>query len=148
MAPEPFTTPQAIESAWKTLSTVETTRAEYWISAASRKIRRRWKDIDARLTAGSLDKDDVADVVVALVIEVLPTLDNAGVRSLSVQAGSMARSHTLEDRKNQDRLHLEDWMVELLDGAAPEVGAVPMVAAPRPYDFNGVFPNMPEVYDA
>lgn len=146
MSAEPFAKIDDVELAWKTLSAAEKTRAGYWLNAASRKIRRRWKDIDARIAAAQLDPGDVADVVVALVIDVLPSLDNAGVRSMSVQAGSMGRSFTLEDRGNQDRLHLEDWMIEILDGSASR-GATPQIAAPRPYDFNRVFPDMREIYD-
>lgn len=147
MSDEPFATVEDIEDAWKTLSAKEKTRAEYWLKAASRKIRRRWKDIDARIAAELLNKGDVADVVVALVLDVLPSLENAGLRSMSVQAGSMGRSFTLEDRSNQDRLHLEDWMVEILNGSVIS-GAAPQIAAPRPYNFNRVFPDMREVYDS
>lgn len=147
MSVEPFAAVEDIEAAWKPLSAAERSRAEYWLNAASRKIRRRWKNIDGRITEGLLDKGDVSDVVVALVIDVLPSLENAGLRSMSVQAGSMGRSFTLEDRGNQDRLHLEDWMVEILNGTVVS-GATPQIAAPRPYDFNRVFPDMREVYDS
>lgn len=135
-----------IVSAWRPLTPVETTRAEYWIAAASRRLRRRWKTLDAQIESGQLDREDVVDVVVQLVIGVLPTLDNAGMKSLSVQAGSMAKSYTLEERGNQDRLHLEDWMIEIFEGAGP-LTATPKIASPRPYNLNRVFTDWQETYD-
>lgn len=135
-----------VEQAWRTLKPAEKDRAEYWLGAASRRLRRRWKDLDSRIDSGQLNRHDVTDVVVQLVIGALPSLDNAGMKSLSVQAGSMTRSYTLEDRRNQDRLHLEDWMVEIFDGVAAPT-ATPKIAAPRPYNLNRVFPQWQEVYD-
>lgn len=137
---------QDVELAWRTLNTTERSRAEYWIGAASRRIRRRWPNVDDRIANDTLDAKDVSDVVVAMVITVLPTLENAGQKSWSVQAGAEAKSVTLESGRLEDRLPIEDWMIEIFEGAISQM-ALPKIAAPRPYGMNRIFPDWKEVYD-
>lgn len=137
---------QDVELAWRSLTPTERSRAEYWIGAASRRIRRRWPDVDARITNGTLDAKDVSDVVVNMVITLLPTLENAGQKSWSIQAGAEAKSVTLETGRLEDRLKFENWMIEIFEGAASRM-ALPKIAAPRPYGLNTIFPDWKEVYD-
>ena len=145
--PLQLATVENVVSAWKPLNDVERERAEYWISAASRALRRRWKDIDARINAGTLAKDDVTDVIVGLVIDILPGLANNGMKSGSVQAGAEARSFTMEDRKNgAGRIVFQDWMVEIFEGPVGETPR-PKISTPRPYGLNRIFPEWKEVYD-
>lgn len=140
-----FANAEDIVNAWRPLSQLETTRAEYWTGAASRNIRRKWKDIDTRIAAGDLTADDVKDIVVAQVINLLPGLENNGKKSISVQAGNMARSYTLQERNDEDRLHFEKWMLEIIEGKETE-GALPLISAPDAYDLNKVFPTWQEHY--
>lgn len=139
-------TVEQLELAWRTLTPTEKSRAEWWIGAASRRIRRRWKDVDERIAAGTLNAEDVSDVVVDLVITVLPTLENAGQKSWSVQAGAEAKSVTLESGRLEDRLEFKDWMIDIFDGGTSQM-ALPKIAAPRPYGLNTIFPSWKEVYD-
>lgn len=140
-----FAEPKDIEEAWRPLNPVETSRASYWIGAASRKIRRQWKDIDARISADDPTADDVKDIVIALVIGILPGLENEGKKSLSVQAGNMTRSFTVEERRNEDRLHFEKWMIEIIEGSA-EKAALPKIESPEPYGLNRIFPQWKDTY--
>jgi Phage protein Gp19/Gp15/Gp42 len=105
----------SIENAWRPLSTAERPRAEYYLGAASRRIRRRWPDVDARLAAGNLNADDVSDVVVQMVVGALdvPLVRNA--KSWSETAGQMSRSVTLQSGKS-DLLAIEDWMIAVFEG--------------------------------
>lgn len=139
-------TVEQLELAWRTLTPTEKSRAEWWIGAASRRIRRKWKDVDERIAAGTLNAEDVSDVVVDLVITVLPTLENAGQKSWSVQAGAEAKSVTLESGRLEDRLEFKDWMIDIFDGGASQM-ALPKIAAPRPFGLNTIFPSWKEVYD-
>ena len=135
-----------IVNAWRPLNPVETTRAEYWIGAVSRKIRRRWKDVDQRLTDGSLQADDVTDVVVSMVLSLLPKLESNGMRSVSVAAGAESRAITLDSSGGDERLSFEDWMVEIFEGTAAQT-ALPKLKAPKPYGLNRIFPDWKEVYE-
>lgn len=135
-----------IEAAWRPLNDTERSRAEYWISSATRRIRRNWPNVDARIQSGEIDRDDVSDVIISLVIDILPGLEHVGAKSWSVQAGSESKAVTLEQRRNEDRLHFEDWMVAIFEKKKTTT-AQPRIAAPRPYDLNRVFPTWMEVYD-
>ena len=104
-----------VESAWRTLTPVERPRAEYYLGAASRAIRRRWPDVDDRLAAGSLDHHDVADVVVQLVIGAVDAPAVRGARTFSEAVGPMSRSVTLQSGKT-DPLVIEEWMVAVFEG--------------------------------
>lgn len=57
------------------------------LGAASRHLRSRSKDIDARITAGTLDEDLVIDVVCAMVARTVPAQGMEGVTSLQTSVG-------------------------------------------------------------
>jgi hypothetical protein len=72
MAAEPFATPSDVSDRWRPLTDAETTRATVLIADASRMIRRRWPDVDARIaspvgTPGHLDADDLTMIVANMV---------------------------------------------------------------------------------
>lgn len=108
-----------VVAAWRPLTTDETTRATYLLERASRKVRRRWPDVDDRITASTLDADDVAEVVVALVVSVLNGPPVPGAKSWSVSSGSESRSVTLAELVRA--MAFTDEMVEVFEG---RVGAV------------------------
>jgi hypothetical protein len=64
---EPFATPEDLQARWRPLDPEETARAAVLLGDASRIVRRRWSDIDARIAAGDLDLEDVVMVVCAMV---------------------------------------------------------------------------------
>lgn len=128
---------ETIEKAWRPLTAVEKSRAEYYLGMASRKIRRRWKDVDDRILDDGdyLTAEDVADVVVQMVLPTVQVLPVRGARSFSEGVGSMSRSATLE-RTSADPLVIEDWMVEVFEKIAT---ALPLGSFPAAPDDTAVF---------
>lgn len=123
---------QTIENAWRPLTAVEKTRAEYYLGVASRKIRRRWKDVDDRIASAgdALTAEDVEDVVVQMVIPAIDILPVRGAKSFSVGMGPMSRSATL-DRSSPDPLELEQWMIDVFENpaAALPLGSFPVASS-------------------
>lgn len=105
-----------VEKAWRPLTTAERSRAEYYIGQATRLIRRRWPDVDARLADpdDKLKADDVSDVVVALVLSVIPSAV-PGARSWSQTTGPFAHSVTLPSTMDARPMALLAWMVEVFE---------------------------------
>jgi hypothetical protein len=133
-----FATTADIVKAWRPLNAEETTRAEYWLEVASRRVRRRWPDVDARIgPGGDLAQRDVRDVVVALVVEVLggPPVPNA--RSWQVASGAESRAVTLGTAAPNDPNVWASWMVELFEGRV--VAALPSGSFPPPGRFDPLF---------
>ncbi len=106
---------ESIEAAWRPLTAAERTRAEYYLRKASRRIRRRWPDVDDRLGSGLLDPDDVSEVVVELVLGAIGGPPVRGAKSFSEGVGPMSRSATLAVGRT-DPLFIEDWMVAVFEG--------------------------------
>lgn len=134
-----------VESAWRPLSTVERPRAEYYLAAASRAIRRRWPNVDKRIIDGDLNEDDVSDVVVQLVISAVDAPPIRNAKSFSEGVGPMSRSATLVGAST-DPLVIEDWMVAVFEGSStPE----PVSSMPASGNYEGLFiwpegrPNVP-----
>ena len=111
-----------VVAAWRPLTTDETTRATYLLGRASRKVRRRWPDVDARITSEDLDEADVVDVVVELVLTVLAGPPVPGAKSWSITSGQESRSVTLAELAQAMTFTPE--MVEVFDGAL--VGVRPL----------------------
>lgn len=124
----------ALEQAWRPLTAAEQIRAEYYLGKASRRIRRRWPDVDARLAAETLNSEDVEDVVVQMVLAVLDGPPIRGAKSFSEGVGPMSRSATFAGT-SADPLVLEEWMVEVFEGrktAAEPVGSFPQAGNYEP----------------
>ena len=85
-----------VTKAWRPLNSAETERAEYYLAAVSRLIRRRYRGVDQRIAAGELTRDDVADVVVELVLDKLGAGTTRNARSLSQTQGPFAHAVTLK----------------------------------------------------
>ena len=115
---EPLAKIETLEAAWRPLQEAERPRANYYIGAASRKIRRRWPDVDVRIEAGppapGLDADDVADVVVQMILGIIDGAPIRGAKSWSEAAGPFNRSVTLEAGR-VEYLSFEDWMVDIFE---------------------------------
>lgn len=111
---EPLAKIATLEAAWRPLQSVEKPRAEYYIGAASRKIRRRWKDVDARITANTLDPADVEDVVVQMILGIIDGAPVKGAKSWTEAAGPFNKSVTLEAGR-VEYLAFADWMVEIFE---------------------------------
>lgn len=124
-----------VAAAWRPLTSLETERAKYYLKVASRRIRRRWKDVDARIAAGTLDAEDVSDVVVQLVLGAIDTPPVRGAKSFSETVGPMSRSATLASGKT-DPLAFEDWMITVFD---PASAAKPVFSMPPSGRYEGIF---------
>lgn len=79
-----------IEAQWRALSADEASRAEALISAASRRLRALYADLDSRILSGGLDGAVVADIVVAMVKRALIGASRDGIESYSQTAGPFA----------------------------------------------------------
>lgn len=112
MADTPLATTDDVEAAWRPLADAELTRAETLIGRASRKIRRRWSDVDDRITAGTLTAEDVADVV-AEMVQVAMT-QTPGVSQISETAGPFSQGETYTNPNS--RLYFTADMVEVFEG--------------------------------
>lgn len=137
-----YATVADLAAAWRPLSTAESTRATHWLEVASRRVRRRWPDTDARITAGTLDALDVRDVVVDLVLEVLDGPPVRGARGWSEGSGAESRSVTLATSSGgSDELWLP-WMVEVFEGR--RLGPLPTGAFPASGRFERMGWQWPE----
>jgi hypothetical protein len=127
-------TPDVLEKAWRPLTAAERPRAEYYLSKASRRIRRRWPDVDDRMAAQTLDSEDVEDVIVQMVLAVLDGPPIRGAKSFSEGVGPMSRSATFI-AGGPDPLVIEEWMVEVFEGrqtTAEPVGSFPPAGTNKP----------------
>lgn len=129
-------TVEDLEKAWRPLTTAEKTRAEYYLGVASRRIRRRWKDVDTRLTSGTLAKEDVTDVAVHMVLGIVDGAPTRGAKSWSQSTGPFSQSVTLEAGR-ADLITIEGWMEEIFEPSAPAVA--PMGSFPPSGRFEGMF---------
>jgi hypothetical protein len=82
------------------------------IDRASRKIRRRWPDVDDRIAADTLTAEDVADVV-AEMVQVAMT-QTPGVSQNSETTGPF--SQNIRYTNPNSRLYFTDDMIEVFDG--------------------------------
>ncbi|MBO9704800.1 MAG: hypothetical protein J7474_04715 [Arthrobacter sp.] len=126
--PENLADTTQVEKAWRPLNSAERDRAEYYLAAVSRLIRRRYRGVDQRITAGELTRDDVADVVVELVLDKLGAGATRNARSWSQTQGPFAQQITLKGDGSDGDFVLLPWMVEVFEG---------VVTAPLP---SGSFP--------
>lgn len=116
-----------LEEAWRPLTALEATNAEYYLGAASRQIRRRWKTVDQRIASNELGAEDVADVVVELVLEKLggPQIRNA--RSWTQGAGPFQQQVTLNAAAGKGLFEFADWMLEVFEN---KTSALPAFHSP------------------
>lgn len=126
-----------IEQAWRPLTSVEKPRAEYYLGSASRAIRRRWPDVDQRIANPEdyLTADDVADVVVQMVLSAVDRPPVRGAKSFSEGVGPMSRSATLL-AGSTNPTEIEGWMVEVFEGRS---AALPVFHAPPSGRYEGLF---------
>lgn len=129
---------QKVEAAWRPLTGDTRTRAIHYIGVVSRRIHRRWPDVDARISAGTLAAVDVEDVVIDLVLGVIGGPPLRGARSWSESAGSMSQSITLEPGTSSDPLVFEQWMIEIFEGAS-KPSAAPVFHAPPSGRYDRLF---------
>lgn len=131
-------TKDELASAWRPIREKEQERADYWLGAASRRIRRRWRDVDARIASGSLDRADVADVVVHMVMRVMAGPASPDAKAWSVSAGSESQSITQGSARGDDLLTIEEWMVDVFESITAAT-ALPTFSAPPSGRYENLF---------
>lgn len=90
---EPFATVMDLRARWLTLPVEDEPDAEMKLAIASRQIRARPWNVDARIAAGTLDPETVKDVVCAMVkraMDVDEDLEN--VANINAQAGPFGQT--------------------------------------------------------
>lgn len=128
-----------LETAWRPLRTAEKSRAEYYLGAASRQIRRRWKTVDQRIASGEIGADDVKDVIIQLVLPKLdaPPVHNA--KSWTQASGPFQQQVTLQSG-TRELFAFEDWMLQIFETKS---AVLPVFHAPPSGRYEGIF-NWPE----
>lgn len=132
-----WATPADIAAVWRPLTAAEAERATGLIGTVSRAIRREWPDVSARIEAGTLDKDDVADVIVWSILPILAPGANLplNVKTYQETSGAESRSITLDGAAGVDWLEFASWMVRVFEGgpagSAPST-PLPSVRGPGP----------------
>jgi hypothetical protein len=143
-----FATATDVANLWRPLTSEEQTRATHLIGVASRRVRRDFPDVDARLTAGTLALADVRDVVASMVIPVLGAAPVPGARSWSVSSGAESRTVQVGSTVSGNPLDLFEfagWMLDILAPNRAKV-ATPVAYMPAGGGVSALFPMSPEVY--
>jgi hypothetical protein len=76
---------------WRDLTPVEENRASVLLGSAERKVTRLWPDVLDRIDSGDLDRDDVVDVLAAMVQRVM-TRPSDGVVSRTDTRGPFSET--------------------------------------------------------
>ena len=128
-----------VEKAWRPLSDVEKARAEYYIGRAERLILRRFPNAKKRVDDedDTLTREDVVDVVVALVLAIVPK-PVADARSWQQTAGPFTETVTLPAASASTPMRLEDWMIDVFIRVS-ETAPAPQGAFPPPGPYDRVF---------
>lgn len=96
-----------LEARWRPLQASEVQRADVLLSDASAKVRRRFPTVDARITAGDLEAQEVAAVVAGMVRRAM-TQPAEGVLSVSQGAGPFSQTQQYANPNGNLYLTAED----------------------------------------
>lgn len=143
-----FATATDVANLWRPLTTAETTRATFLLEVASRRVRRDFPDVDARITAGTLALADVRDVVASMVVPVLGAAPVPGARSWSVTSGAESRTVQVGSPVSGNPLDLFEFTGWMLDILSPDRAraVAPVAYMPAGGGVSRLFPMSPEVY--
>jgi hypothetical protein len=129
---EPFATTDEVEELWRPLTDAELEVVEARLAQASRVIRHHFSNVDARITAGELDADLVADIAAEMVLRYMRNPE--GVRSETIQDYSFTRDQTV----SAGSIYLTEAEMTMLTPAAigrrSEAFTVPQCGAGRRLD--------------
>lgn len=114
----PFATHTDLANTWRPLDPEEQTRADALLARASRKIRNRWPDVDARIALAAeepryLDPESVKDVVLEMVQTAMSVV-MPGVTQQSTTTGPFSSSQTFANPAG--RLYFTSEMVAVFEG--------------------------------
>jgi len=107
---EPFATLEELKEHWRGLPEVDEDEAQQKLKEASLKVRNRFRDLDARIASGDLDRDMVVLVVCRMVKRAMDlpedVPENAG--QISFGAGSFQQSMSFRNTDGAIFLGRED----------------------------------------
>jgi hypothetical protein len=129
--------PDDIADVWRPLKPAEAARATKLIGTVSRAIRREWPDVPDRLADGTLDPEDVTDVIVWSILPILaPGVEiPPNAKSYQETSGSESRSVVLNSPGHDVLLEFAGWMVRVFEAGPHGVKAttaLPRLRAPKP----------------
>lgn len=133
-----WTTSDDVADRWRPLTPAELERAPGVIGTIERGIARRWPDVQARLDAGTLDRDSLHDVVGLLARQALEIDPDIPLNATQWARGAGTESENIKlDGSLAGRwLTFDDWMVEILDNPAEATATTatraPLFHAPKP----------------
>lgn len=116
-----FASVDDLEAGWRVLTDEESVRASVLLDRASRMVRRRWSDIDDRISSGRLEPEDVGDIICAMVKSAMlgPEIP---IESESSTTGPFQVNRKFANPTGD--LYFAKWMVDAL-------------TPPRPRSFTG-----------
>lgn len=112
-----YATVDDLESAWRTLTEVEQSRAVKLLEYASQRIRDRVPGIDDALDDGTVDRISAEMVTVAMVKRAMLNVETEGVTQTSEGAGPFNHSQTYANP--QGNLYITDEEIRDLGGNPP-----------------------------
>lgn len=118
----PLASPSDVAELWRALTAEESALATALIRHASKVVRRKITDIDARVTDGDLDADLVAFVVAKMVLRVMQGPSVPGAKQESETVGPYTRSVTYDAALAARHLYLDADDAALL-AALPDPAA-------------------------
>lgn len=128
----PFATNADVKARWPSFPTGEETYADTLCGDASRNIRNRWNDVDARIASGALDAEDVKQIVAYMVKRAMRNENSDGVEEETTTVGPFGESRkysnpdgnlyfTAQDIKTLDgKPEKRAFTVDLSSGVLPE----------------------------
>lgn len=112
-----YATVDRLEEEWRPFTEAERARASSLLTKASRMCRRRWPNLDARIASGEITKDDVADVVTAMVKSAMVGPEIA-VESETNTTGPFSTTRKYANPTGD--LYFAKWMLDALDVYVPK----------------------------
>lgn len=107
-----YATATDVQARWpeKVLSTAELATADTLCADASRRARARWRTLDARVAAGTLDPDDVRMVIATMVKRAMLASGAEGMTNDSRTAGPFSQTRTYANPMGNLYFSKEDVM--------------------------------------
>lgn len=127
MTTQTFATSTDVENRWHELTATERDLADTLAEDASRRVRRRWKTIDARIASGSLDAGDVRMVVAGAVKRAMLNSAAEGVSSKTDSGGVYSQSVTYVNPSANLYFTKED--AQVLDPGGRSVRSITLTTA-------------------
>ena len=118
-----------VEAGWRPLTPEESDRADVLARRASMRIRRKFPTLDARLTSGAIDPEEVAGVVAGMVQRAM-TVGAPGVSAQQDMAGPFQRNLQFANPMGDLYLTADDIAVLSEGGSGSKAFSVDLTPPP------------------